>query len=391
MSIHSPLFSIIIPTRNRANLLQYALLSAARQDFDDYEIIVSDNHSEDATPEVVRRLGEGRVRYARAIRALSMPDSWEFALSHARGEYITYLCDDDAIRPLLLQKLADTLSREETDIVSWPFGAIYYHDSWDNVTDRNTLHYAVPSGRALRVKADDVCEELSNCRFSHHLPRLLNSCAHRKLLSEIQHRLGRVFWPTCPDYTAGIAQLAFRKELIYLDELMLVWGVGKESIGASQSNRGRAAEVFLEELRNDNIPVLKYVPAKIHSPMNYALDSFLFMKDKLGSLLPDCALNTNAYYAMISAEPSRNPSNANAELAEFRQALYREPLGVRLKVRLKLALRKLKDRAARGTVRWRIARSSPELRSASGEDYNFKNIFECVQNLDRIVPAQQPQ
>src|SRR5579864_6108710 len=123
MSVHSPLFSIIIPTRNRASLLQYALLSAARQDFDDYEIIVSDNHSEDATPEVVHRFGEGRVRYARANRALSMPDSWEFALSHARGEYVTYLCDDDAIRPLLLQKLADTLSREETDIVSWPFGA----------------------------------------------------------------------------------------------------------------------------------------------------------------------------------------------------------------------------------------------------------------------------
>jgi len=391
MSVHSPLFSIIIPTRNRASLLQYALLSAARQDFDDYEIIVSDNHSEDATPEVVHRFGEGRVRYARANRALSMPDSWEFALSHARGEYVTYLCDDDAIRPLLLQKLADTLSREETDIVSWPFGAIYYHDSWDKVTDRNTLHYAVPDGRALRVKADAVCEELSNCRFTHHLPRLLNSCADRRLLSEIQLKLGRVFWPTCPDYTAGIAQLAFRKELIYLDELMLVWGVGKESIGASQTNRGHAAEVFLEELRNDNVPVLKYVPAKIHSPTNYALDSFLFMKDKLGSLLPDCALNTNAYYTLISGEPAGGPSNAKAEFAEFCRALHGEPLDVRLKVRVNLALRKLKNRAARGTARWRIPKSSPELRSVMGKDYNFKNIFECVQRLDRIIPAQRPQ
>ena len=80
-----------------------------RQDLDDYEIIVSDNHSGDATPEVVRKLGESRVRYARTTRAFSIPDSCEFALSHARGEYVTYLCDDDAIRPLLLQNLADTL------------------------------------------------------------------------------------------------------------------------------------------------------------------------------------------------------------------------------------------------------------------------------------------
>ena len=38
-----PFFSVVIPTRNRASLLRYALQTALDQDFDDYEIVVSDN------------------------------------------------------------------------------------------------------------------------------------------------------------------------------------------------------------------------------------------------------------------------------------------------------------------------------------------------------------
>ena len=162
MSGRFPLFSIVIPTRNRTNLPQYALLSAAPQEFDDYEIIVTANHSEDTTGEVVRKLADGRVRYVRTNRPFSIPDSCEVAFSHVRREYVTYLCDDDAIRPLLLYKLADILSRDETEIVSWPFGAIYFHDLWDKVAEHNTLHYAVPQGRALGLKTDSVYEEVSN-------------------------------------------------------------------------------------------------------------------------------------------------------------------------------------------------------------------------------------
>jgi glycosyltransferase involved in cell wall biosynthesis len=390
MNIHSPLFSIVIPTRNRANLLQYALLSAVRQEFDDYEIIVSDNHSQDGTAEVVRKLADGRVRYIRTNRSLSMPNSWESALSHARGEYITYLCDDDAIRSVLLKRLAETLSREQTDIVSWPGGATYYHDSWTKETDRNTLHLHVSGGTDdQKVKAESIYQELFNCRFTQQLPRLLNSCAHRGLLNEIRHKLGRVFWPTCPDYTAGIAQLAFRKELVYLDELLLVWGVATESIGASQSLRGTAANVFLDELRNDNAPILKYVPAKIHSPMNYALDSLLFMKDKLGALLSGYIFNTEAYYTLMSGERGGSRSNADTELAEFRRALRSEGLDVQLKVLATLTWQNLRGRAARQAHRWGIARSSRRLRCISGQEYKFSNIFECVQHLDKIISAQQ--
>src|SRR5688500_5173934 len=97
-----PRFSIIIPTRNRAHLLQYALQTAVAQTFDDFEVLVCDNNSQDETPSVARGYCDGRVRYVRTDRTLPMPDNWEFALAQSRGEHVTYLPDDDALHPDLL-------------------------------------------------------------------------------------------------------------------------------------------------------------------------------------------------------------------------------------------------------------------------------------------------
>ncbi len=48
-----PLFSIVIPTRDRPNLLKDAIQSALEQEFDDYEIIVSDNSTNSETQKLV--------------------------------------------------------------------------------------------------------------------------------------------------------------------------------------------------------------------------------------------------------------------------------------------------------------------------------------------------
>jgi glycosyltransferase involved in cell wall biosynthesis len=66
-----PLFSIVIPTRNREHLLRYALQSALDQTFEDYEIVVSDNFSDASTYRIVQELADGRVRYVRTDKTLS--------------------------------------------------------------------------------------------------------------------------------------------------------------------------------------------------------------------------------------------------------------------------------------------------------------------------------
>lgn len=62
MASRTPKFSIVIPTRNHTQYWPCALKSALPQTFDDYEIVVSDNCSTNATPDVVQRHGSARLR-----------------------------------------------------------------------------------------------------------------------------------------------------------------------------------------------------------------------------------------------------------------------------------------------------------------------------------------
>ena len=57
----APMFSIVMPTRSRARTLRWALQTAVNQDFEDYEIVVVDNHSTDDTAEVARTVGGQRT------------------------------------------------------------------------------------------------------------------------------------------------------------------------------------------------------------------------------------------------------------------------------------------------------------------------------------------
>src|SRR5262245_1422721 len=109
----APRFSIVLPTRERADTLAVTLATVTSQAFPDFEVVVCDNHSSPPTAAVVEaaRKSDPRVRYVRADRPLAMSDNWELALSHTRGEYICYLGDDDGLMPYALAEADRLLAR----------------------------------------------------------------------------------------------------------------------------------------------------------------------------------------------------------------------------------------------------------------------------------------
>lgn len=93
-----PLVTVGIPTHNRAaDFLPAALGSALRQSVTAIEVVVSDNASTDDTAELVRRFGDGRVRYVRHETALSPNDNFNHCLMQARAPWFLLLHDDDLI------------------------------------------------------------------------------------------------------------------------------------------------------------------------------------------------------------------------------------------------------------------------------------------------------
>jgi glycosyltransferase involved in cell wall biosynthesis len=106
--ITGPKFSIIIPSYNRAYILQKSINSLLAQTCADYELIVVDDGSSDHTPRLMRgildsgRAGTDRIRYVRQEQ-----QGKSAALNHgvriATGDWIAFLDSDDIWLPSKLE------------------------------------------------------------------------------------------------------------------------------------------------------------------------------------------------------------------------------------------------------------------------------------------------
>ena len=91
-----PLFSVIIPTFNRADFIGKTVESVLRQTFTDFEIIVIDDGSTDNTAEIIAPIKDERLTYhfkQHEERAAARNAGTKLA----RGEYVTFLDSDDLL------------------------------------------------------------------------------------------------------------------------------------------------------------------------------------------------------------------------------------------------------------------------------------------------------
>jgi glycosyltransferase involved in cell wall biosynthesis len=122
-----PLVSVVVPTRNRADLLSDALGSLVEQDYpaDRYEILVVDDGSIDDTPSVVEALAEAHSKPRLSL--LRQPAKNQNAarnrgVSEAKGELIAFL-DDDELAPAnwLSGLVAGFMRHPDADVVGGPY------------------------------------------------------------------------------------------------------------------------------------------------------------------------------------------------------------------------------------------------------------------------------
>lgn len=94
-----PLFSVIIPVLNRAEILPRALESVLSQGRDDIEVIVVDDGSTDGTPEVALGYGDPRVRVLRHALNRGVCAARNTAIEAARGAWCVMLDSDFELLP----------------------------------------------------------------------------------------------------------------------------------------------------------------------------------------------------------------------------------------------------------------------------------------------------
>src|ERR1051326_649118 len=110
-------FSVIIPTHNRHTLLEQSLESLFRQDFADFEIIVVNDGSTDATDErLLEYSAGGKIQYIKQSRR--GPGAGRNAgIVRAQGRYLAFT-DDDCVVPVdWLRRFSDVFNSGRVDII----------------------------------------------------------------------------------------------------------------------------------------------------------------------------------------------------------------------------------------------------------------------------------
>jgi hypothetical protein len=399
----SPLFSIVIPTRDRPLLLRYALDSALAQDFDDYEIVVSDNSSNEDTRILLEERASQRVRYVRTPRPLSMTDSWEFALGQARGRFLTYLCDDDALVPRLLPTLANAIRETRASVVTWGVAG-FYHPNWREEAVRNSAHVPLLSGQTLSLDARAALRQLFDEMWpSFSVPKMLQSACSAALIAPVKARASKFFMPSCPDLSTAVCLLSQVDTYVHLDDVLMLSGAAEESTGANQWNGRAAIGSVLREYEEGEL--LTCVPLRAQVGINFVADTLMRARAVAPGNLEDVHLNWARYFATCYAGllVFRDQGiDVTAEIDEFWQVLAQQSVRLQQDVRAALAHRQshLFRRQARRLVnasallRSLEQRLRPSLRRTSelvllGSEYGFSNIAECADMVDTAIQGER--
>ncbi len=112
-----PIVSVIIPTFNRPEMLIEAIDSILTQSFDDFEIIVVNDAGELVENKIVDRDDRNRIVYIRHNNNRGLAAARNTGLLLAKGEYISYLDDDDIFLPNHLELLVSELQKGEVKVV----------------------------------------------------------------------------------------------------------------------------------------------------------------------------------------------------------------------------------------------------------------------------------
>ena len=282
--VDRPFFSVVIPTRQRAETLRACLETCLAQDFDDYEILVVDNASTRETRAVVEAVGSERVRYLRSDRLLAMSANWELAVSEARGEYVTVVGDDDALMPYALRELARLVEehgrpgaiRWSRAIWTWPTIAVQ--------EDANCL--ILPMSRVVEwLDTREVIADVMAFRVgSDQLPMIYNSVIRRDVIDQVRDRCGSVFPTIYPDVYSGFALGSVAGRYLSVEVPMGIAGLGGRSNGVAtlmqEDGRSEIANEFNSLNRESGYLPHPRVPDLTNAPV-HIVDSFEHARDRL--------------------------------------------------------------------------------------------------------------
>jgi glycosyltransferase involved in cell wall biosynthesis len=224
-----PKISVCIPTFNRADLLAIAIDSVLQQTEQDFELIVCDDGSQDATPELMSQYKDSRIHYIHHPQNIGKSNNMRSGFEAAQGDYFIKFDDDDRITPEFLACTSEVLDREpRVDFVGT--------DHW--VIDINNLR----NEQATQVNSQKwgrtnlrqgVVENLLDVVFVKQSFQIGATLFRRQVLQEVGYMLPNI--QNCEDNDLFVRLALAGKQGYYLPKRLMEYRVHAEQQGINRA------------------------------------------------------------------------------------------------------------------------------------------------------------
>ncbi|GAB1543572.1 hypothetical protein NUACC21_62470 [Scytonema sp. NUACC21] len=210
-----PKISVCIPTFNRINLLPHAIESVLRQTYQDFELIVCDDGSQDGTPELMSKYTDSRIKYIRHSQNIGKSNNMRSGFDAATGEYFIKFDDDDKLTPEFLSHTVAILDKDPSiDFVGTDHWVIDINNVRDEVkTQENSRRW----GRASLPEG--VVENLLAVVFVNQSFQIGATLFRRATLQELGFMQPN--WQNCEDNDLFVRLALALKKGYYLPELLM--------------------------------------------------------------------------------------------------------------------------------------------------------------------------
>ncbi|MFB3080903.1 MAG: glycosyltransferase family 2 protein [Nitrosomonadaceae bacterium] len=231
-------FSVLLPTRNHLDLLSYAIETVRRQDYSDWEIIVSDNFSEEDIAGYVRSLDDLRIKYYRTDQFVPVTDNWNNALAKSDGDYVIMLGDDDCLmrgyfstlKRMIEEYNAPDLIYTSAFLYAYPDVIPGFPDGFLRSYDQSNI-FRLSRKPFWLEKSESIA--LVNHSFNFRIRFNYNmqfSLVSRKLIQEMG-KYGSFYQSPYPDYYASNAMMLQAERILIVPQPLVTIGISPKSFG----------------------------------------------------------------------------------------------------------------------------------------------------------------
>lgn len=174
----TPRVSIGMPVYNGERWLDATIDSLRRQTFADFELIISDNASEDRSGEICRRYAaeDGRIRYLRQSTNIGANRNYLVVLHEARAPYFKWASSNDLCAPEFVERCVSLLDQRPDAVLACPRTGLFTQDVAD----------AIVYEHDIEVEDDDpalrFAQVLQRMRLNNSFNGVLRTAALRRAL-----------------------------------------------------------------------------------------------------------------------------------------------------------------------------------------------------------------